>query len=123
MARDSLAPCAESWATSVPTDDGVALDVVLDGLRRLEYRGYDSAGVAVLTDDGLVTAKRAGKLVNLRMPWSTTPSPRPARASATPAGPPTAARPTRTPTRTSATAAVAVIHNGIIENFARSRPS
>jgi len=43
-----------------------ALDVVLGGLRRLEYRGYDSAGVAVLGPDGeLRTERRAGKLANL----------------------------------------------------------
>lgn len=40
-----------------------SLDVLMGGLRRLEYRGYDSAGVAVVDDDGeLETAKRAGKL-------------------------------------------------------------
>jgi glucosamine--fructose-6-phosphate aminotransferase (isomerizing) len=39
------------------------IDVLLGGLKRLEYRGYDSAGIAVLTDDGhLGTRKRAGKL-------------------------------------------------------------
>ena len=42
-----------------------ALDVVMAGLKRLEYRGYDSAGVAVLADGGLAAAKKAGKLVNL----------------------------------------------------------
>src|SRR5437016_3706563 len=41
-----------------------ALSIVLDGLRRLEYRGYDSAGVAII-DGELLTAKRAGKLANL----------------------------------------------------------
>src|SRR5665811_676051 len=46
---------------------GRPLDVVLGGLRRLEYRGYDSAGVAVVDSEGgpLATAKKAGKLVNL----------------------------------------------------------
>ena len=43
-----------------------ALEVVVDGLARLEYRGYDSAGVAVLGDGALRTEKRAGKLANLR---------------------------------------------------------
>ena len=43
-----------------------ALEVVLGGLRRLEYRGYDSAGVAVLSADGVLTVERkAGKLANL----------------------------------------------------------
>ncbi|MCW2570542.1 MAG: glmS, partial [Frankiales bacterium] len=42
------------------------MDVVLEGLRRLEYRGYDSAGVAVLSDDGVLQVeRRAGKLSNL----------------------------------------------------------
>ncbi|RTI03079.1 glutamine--fructose-6-phosphate aminotransferase, partial [Thermus scotoductus] len=39
-----------------------ATDVLLDGLRRLEYRGYDSAGVAVRTPEGLKVVKRSGKL-------------------------------------------------------------
>ena len=42
-----------------------ALDVVMEGLRRLEYRGYDSAGVALQAAGGLATAKRAGKLQQL----------------------------------------------------------
>lgn len=52
-----------------------ALDVVMAGLKRLEYRGYDSAGVAVLADGGLATAKRAGKLVNLDKELSEHPLP------------------------------------------------
>ncbi|MEY5145170.1 MAG: hypothetical protein RL745_539, partial [Actinomycetota bacterium] len=43
-----------------------ALDVVVSGLKRLEYRGYDSAGIAVVTDAGLATRKKAGKLANLQ---------------------------------------------------------
>ena len=42
-----------------------ALEVVVAGLRRLEYRGYDSAGVAVISDGRLEVRKKAGKLVNL----------------------------------------------------------
>ncbi|MGZ8595633.1 MAG: glutamine--fructose-6-phosphate transaminase (isomerizing), partial [Actinomycetota bacterium] len=41
-----------------------ALPIVLEGLRRLEYRGYDSAGVAVV-DGGLSVVKRSGKLAEL----------------------------------------------------------
>ncbi|MEN9608984.1 MAG: hypothetical protein RLZZ06_915, partial [Actinomycetota bacterium] len=41
------------------------VDVLLGGLRRLEYRGYDSAGVSVITETGLETRKKAGKLDNL----------------------------------------------------------
>ena len=72
-----------------------ALDVVVEGLRRLEYRGYDSAGVAVLARRRRwPRRKKAGKLANLREGAG-----RPAAAgrrrpaSGTPAGPPTA-RPT-----------------------------
>ena len=45
-----------------------ALTPVIEGLRRLEYRGYDSAGVALSTSksEKLFVAKKAGKLVNLR---------------------------------------------------------
>ena len=49
-----------------PSVDGKALDVVMEGLARLEYRGYDSAGVALVDRDGVVSEKRAGKLANLR---------------------------------------------------------
>ena len=42
-----------------------AQDVVLDGLRRLEYRGYDSAGIALVSGGALAVSKKAGKLANL----------------------------------------------------------
>ncbi|GFZ99669.1 hypothetical protein GCM10011359_30700 [Nesterenkonia alkaliphila] len=42
-----------------------ALDVLLEGLRRLEYRGYDSAGVAVVADGVIEGRKKSGKLANL----------------------------------------------------------
>ena len=42
-----------------------AQDVILDGLRRLEYRGYDSAGLAVLENGKLRVVRAVGKLVNL----------------------------------------------------------
>ena len=49
-----------------PRVDTRALDVVMEGLARLEYRGYDSAGVALVDGDEVVVTKRAGKLANLR---------------------------------------------------------
>ena len=36
-----------------------AVPIILDGLRRLEYRGYDSAGIAVLEENGCLTVRRA----------------------------------------------------------------
>jgi len=49
------------------TGKDLALGPVLEGLRKLEYRGYDSAGIALITDAGekLWIEKRAGKLGNL----------------------------------------------------------
>src|SRR5271167_4014671 len=51
-----------------------AVPVIVDGLRRLEYRGYDSAGVAVLAPSGCLDVRRAsGKLRNLEEAIRTTP--------------------------------------------------
>ena len=45
-----------------------AIDPLIEGLRRLEYRGYDSAGIALGTPISLFIEKRAGKLANLELP-------------------------------------------------------
>ena len=94
-----------------------ALEVILGGLRRLEYRGYDSSGVAVIGPDGLQISKRAGRLANLEAElanrdvlgstgmghtrWATHGAPNDRNAHP----------------HTDATGRIAVVHNGIIENF------
>ena len=76
-----------------------ALPIVVGALRRLEYRGYDSAGVAIV-DGGLAVRKRAGKLGELEAALSADPPP-PARVgSATRAGRRTVPRRTATRIRT-----------------------
>ena len=99
-----------------------AEDVVIGGLRRLEYRGYDSAGIAVPGPDGFEWRKKAGKLANLTDELQTNPIPAAHQGVghtrwATHGGP----TDTNAHPHVSSNGRIALVHNGIVENFAELR--
>ena len=93
-----------------------ALPIVLDGLKRLEYRGYDSAGIALLDDTKLILRKCCGKVAELEQMW------RPNGFRATLGMGHTRWATHGDPSLVNAhphmdcTGQIAIIHNGIVEN-------
>ncbi len=96
-----------------------AQGIVINGLRRLEYRGYDSAGVALVHDSKIAADKRAGKLANLEKAIADTPLPESSTGIghtrwATHGAP----NDRNAHPHVGQESRVALVHNGIIENFA-----
>jgi glucosamine--fructose-6-phosphate aminotransferase (isomerizing) len=98
-----------------------SVDVIFDGLRKLEYRGYDSSGIAVIVDKELQVRKKVGRIYNLRSDilkdpitsniglghtrWAT--HGKPSEKNAHP--------------HMDSTKSIVIVHNGIVENYAKLR--
>jgi glucosamine--fructose-6-phosphate aminotransferase (isomerizing) len=96
-----------------------ATPILLEGLRRLEYRGYDSAGLAVVDEGRLQITKRAGRVAGLRE--MVKPSPATSGIAHTRWATHGEPNDVNAHPHSDTDGRIAVVHNGIIENFERLR--
>ncbi|MCA1933338.1 MAG: glutamine--fructose-6-phosphate transaminase (isomerizing) [Calditerrivibrio sp.] len=96
-----------------------AVDILIDGLTKLEYRGYDSAGVAVVVDNNIKTERSAGKLINLKNKLEQSPLISNIGIGHTRWA--THGKPSDENAHPHCSDHIALVHNGIIENYLELR--
>src|SRR5438270_3685774 len=95
-----------------------AAPILVEGLRRLEYRGYDSAGLATVAGGRMVVRKKAGRVADLTRFLQTHPAPGHIGISHTRWATHGPANDRNAHPHLSQDGTVAVVHNGVIENYA-----